>query len=183
MSEFLTELDVLKDVSHRLDAAHIPFMLTGSLAMSFYALPLMTRDIDLVVELPKAAPGVIARLFEPDYYVSAEWIADAVRHSTLFNLIHQASVIKVDCIVRKLSRYRIEEFQRRQRVQASGFETWIATKEDLILSKLAWFAESNSERQLADLKNLLPTGFDAAYVAGWVRELGLTESWKHAASG
>ena len=90
MSEFLTELDVLKDVSRRLDAAHIPFMLTGSLAMSFYALPRMTRDIDLVVELPKVAPASRNDSSLPTTF-RKKWIANAIRHSTLFNLIHQAS--------------------------------------------------------------------------------------------
>jgi len=183
MSAFFTELDVLRDVSERLESAHIPFMLTGSLALNFYALPRMTRDIDLVVEVSGIAPQVIAGLFEPDYYVSEEGIADALKHSTLFNLIHHGSVIKVDCIVRKKSPFRTEEFARRKRLTSGAIETWIATKEDLILSKLEWFAQSGSERQLSDLKNLLPTGFDAEYVAHWVGELGLTESWKCAAAG
>jgi hypothetical protein len=38
---------VLRDVSTRLDAAELPFMLTGSLALNFYAQPRMTRDVDL----------------------------------------------------------------------------------------------------------------------------------------
>jgi hypothetical protein len=33
------ELDVLRDVSARFDRAAIPFMLTGSLAMNYYAVP------------------------------------------------------------------------------------------------------------------------------------------------
>jgi len=40
------ELDVVRDVSHRLDAAGLEFMLTGSMAMNFYAQPRMTRDIE-----------------------------------------------------------------------------------------------------------------------------------------
>lgn len=40
------ELDVLRDVSHRLESAGIAFMLTGSMAMNYYAQPRMTRDID-----------------------------------------------------------------------------------------------------------------------------------------
>jgi hypothetical protein len=46
-----TELDVLKLVSERLAAAEIPFMLTGSLALAYYATPRMTREVDLVVQL------------------------------------------------------------------------------------------------------------------------------------
>ena len=34
-----TELDVLRDVSRRLESAGISFMLTGSVAMNYYAQP------------------------------------------------------------------------------------------------------------------------------------------------
>ena len=44
------ELDVLKSVAARLGEAGIPYMVTGSMAANFYAVPRMTRDIDLVVE-------------------------------------------------------------------------------------------------------------------------------------
>ena len=46
-----TELDLLRDVSQRLESSGVAFMLTGSMAMNFYAQPRMTRDIDLVVKL------------------------------------------------------------------------------------------------------------------------------------
>jgi hypothetical protein len=40
------ELDILRDVSRRLDSEGIAFMLTGSVAMNYCAQPRMTRDID-----------------------------------------------------------------------------------------------------------------------------------------
>ena len=43
------ELDLLKDVALRLGEAGIDYMTTGSLAMSFYAAPRMTRDIDIII--------------------------------------------------------------------------------------------------------------------------------------
>lgn len=42
-----TELDILRDVSQRLESAGIAYMLTGSVAMNYYAQLRMTRDIDL----------------------------------------------------------------------------------------------------------------------------------------
>ena len=64
-----SELEVLLDVVARLDGAGIGYMLTGSVAMSVYAEPRMTRDIDVVVELDSVAAGTVVRLFSPDYYV------------------------------------------------------------------------------------------------------------------
>lgn len=45
------EFEVMRDVTERLEAAEIPYMLTGSMALNYYAQPRMTRDIDFVVEL------------------------------------------------------------------------------------------------------------------------------------
>ena len=39
----LNELDILKDVCTRLEKARIQYMLTGSMAMNYYAQPRMTR--------------------------------------------------------------------------------------------------------------------------------------------
>jgi hypothetical protein len=39
------ELDVLRIVGERLDRAGVPFMLTGSFALSYYGRPRMTRDL------------------------------------------------------------------------------------------------------------------------------------------
>jgi len=170
----LTELDVLKDVCSRLDRAGIEYMLTGSMAMSYYAQPRMTRDIDLVVALePREAEKVVAA-FEPDYYVPPD-VATSIRERAMFNLLHLDSVVKVDMMVRKDEHYRREEFQRRQLVSLPGFETWIAAKEDLILSKLVWANDSGSELQLRDVRNLLASGADFAYLRRWAAYLGVNQ--------
>ncbi len=67
----------------------------------------------------------------------------------MFNVIHQESVIKVDCIIRKDTVYRRVEFNRRSRVEIADFRTFLVSKEDLILSKLAWAKDSRSELQIS----------------------------------
>ena len=171
------ELDIVRDVSARLDSAGLAYMLTGSMAMNYYAQPRMTRDIDLVIALRSGDTERIVRLFSPDYYVSREAVDSSIAHESLFNLIHQESVIKVDCIVRKQNEYRRAEFDRRQRIKIRDFETWIVSKEDLILSKLFWAKDSHSEQQLRDVKNLIATGCDRPYIERWTAPLGLDKLW------
>ncbi len=100
------ELDIVRDVSQRLDRAAIAYMLTGSMAMNYYAQPRMTRDIDMVVALGAADANKIVDLFRHDYYVSEDAVRDSIATESIFNLIHNESVIKVDCIVRKSTPYR-----------------------------------------------------------------------------
>jgi hypothetical protein len=171
------ELDVLRDVSGRLDRAGIPFMLTGSLAMNYYATPRMTRDIDVVAELEQPDVSRIVGLFEDDYYVSSEAVADAVRDRSSFNLIEQTRVMKVDIFPRKRDPFRESEFARRRAVTIAGFSTWLVTAEDLVLAKLLWARGSRSGVQLRDVRALLHGAIDRDYIAKWVRTLGLQDLW------
>lgn len=172
------ELDIVRDVSNRLDGAGIGYMLTGSMAMNYYAQPRMTRDIDVVVALRPADAARVVQLFGADYYVSREAVDSSIAHESLFNLIHNESVIKVDCIVRKRSEYRLAEFARRQRIRIEDFETWIVSKEDLILSKLFWAKDSRSELQLRDVKNLISSGCDRDYIGRWTQVLEIANLWE-----
>jgi hypothetical protein len=169
----LTELDILKDVTSKFDKLGIQYMLTGSLAMSYYVQPRMTRDIDLVVEIYPGMIESIEQIFNTDYYLSIDSIKDAVKNEFIFNLIHNKSSIKVDCIVRKNDTYRKIEFERRKKIQLAGTNIFIVSKEDLVISKLFWIKESNSELQKSDVKNLLISGFNKEYLLNWVEKLNL----------
>jgi hypothetical protein len=172
------ELDVVRDVSARFERAGVAFMLTGSMAMNYYAEPRMTRDIDLVVALSAGDSEVIVRNFEQDYYVSREAVREAIAREGMFNLIHNETVIKVDVIVRKSSLYRRSEFERRARIHIEDFSTYIVSKEDLIISKLCWARDSHSELQLRDIRNLIATGCDRGYIDSWTNELGVHNLWQ-----
>jgi hypothetical protein len=169
----MNEIDIVRDISRSFEQADIPYMLTGSMAMNYYAQPRMTRDIDVVIAISQEDVAGVAALFRPDYYLSEQSIRESLAHESIFNLIHHESVIKVDCIIRKSSEYRRIEFERRQKISIRDFTTFIVSKEDLIISKLAWAKDSHSEIQLGDVRNLLATGFDSEYLEHWTRELGL----------
>lgn len=169
------ELDIVSDVSERLTRAGIPFMLTGSMAMNAYAQPRLTRDVDVVIEVEATDVSRLLSTFRPEYYIDNEAVSRAIHHESLFNIIHQEWVFKVDCIVRKHTPYRALEFTRRQRLQIGGCETWVVSKEDLILSKLCWGNDSKSEFQARDIRNLLVTGYDHDYVTKWAANLDVAE--------
>jgi hypothetical protein len=133
----MNEIDIVRDISRRFEKAEISYMLTGSMAMNYYAQPRMTRDIDVVIAMGPKDVGRVAALFQPDYYVREENIRESVAHESIFNLIQQ-------------------------KISIRDFSTFLASKEDLIISKLAWAKDSHSEVQLGDVRNLLDTGYDAA---------------------
>src|SRR5688572_13686068 len=119
------ELTALRDVCARLDGVGIAYMLTGSLAMSFYARPRMTRDIDLVVALETAETERLVGALGADYHADAGAIAAATRGGRPWNIIHLPSVVKIDLIPRKDTPYRRTEFERRRRIELAGVPLWI----------------------------------------------------------
>jgi hypothetical protein len=179
------ELEVLTTVTGRLEGAGIAYMVTGSLAGNYYAVPRMTRDIDLVVEL---SPGDVDRfcaLFEREFYLDRDAVRASVGDRGVFNLIHEAHVVKVDCIVRKDSEYRRTEFTRRRRGAVEGHELALVAPEDLIISKLDWMRESRSEVQLADVRNILASvpDLDRQYLTYWTERLDLGALYREALDG
>jgi len=169
-------LEVLEDVVDRLRRARVPYMISGSVAMNHYAVPRMTRDLDLVVELSPEDAARFESAFGGDYYLDSGAVKRAIDHRGMFNAIHLEHVFKVDFIVRKDSEYRRLEFSRRRETEVEGVSLSIVRPEDLLLSKLDWARDSRSETQLHDIRNLIAAvpGLDWTYVRTWAGHLGLT---------
>jgi hypothetical protein len=174
------ELEVLKEVARRLDGTGIAYMITGSTAANFYAVPRMTRDIDIVVELSERDIGKFILAFEKDHYLEPETVRKAVKNKGMFNLIHDQYIIKVDFVVRKDTPYRRREFSRKKKISVDGENLYIVAPEDLILSKLVWAKDSKSEIQLRDVQNLLQSvkGLDRRYLARWGKQLGVDSLYR-----
>lgn len=170
------ELEVLRVVVDRLKGANVSHMLTGSVAMAWYAQPRQTRDIDIVVDLPESKIDLVVDAFSADFYVDRDMVLDEVRRHGMFNMIQDAAAMKVDMIVRKTDPYANEAFRRRRSIEiAPGLVLDIISAEDLVLSKLAWAKEGESELQLRDVRNLLRSvkDLDRAYLDRWTGLLGL----------
>lgn len=172
MSEIIEPNEILRDVVERFKSLRVNYMLTGSMAMMYYATPRYTADIDIVIELHSDETAKISTVFEPDYYVPHNRIRDAVARPSMFNLIHHASSFKIDCIIKKDNEFQQNAFANRVKVNYFDFEVWIIRKEDLIISKLLWAKDTRSDFQMRDIINLMNFGFEKSYVENWSEKLG-----------
>lgn len=170
-------IDALSDFTARMDILRIPYMVTGSFAMNSYVPARTTMDVDVILEIKAGDESRIESALAGDYYVNANSIRRALGDESMFNVINNKEAVKIDCIVRKSSVFEKTKFQRRQRKTIFGVEFWVISKEDLILSKLRWAAESLSERQFADVRALLDSGVDHPYIDEWLGREGLSGVW------
>ena len=112
------------------------------------------------------------------YYLEADALRDEVARRGMFNLIHQRSIIKVDFVLQKDGAYDRVAFGRRRQVDVDGVRLWLISPEDLVIRKLLWGRDGDSELQLRDVGNILAMAdaLDHAYIERWVQEFAL-EPW------
>lgn len=176
------ELEVIREVTQRLEEAKIPYVISGSIAANYYTMPRMTRDIDIVVEMKACDVERFSRLFRDDFFIDQDMVADEVRKRGMFNLIHTKYVMKIDFILRKDSPWQEEAFKRRKKITVGNAPVWLISPEDLILAKLLWAKDSLSELQLKDVGNLLKTvgSLDRIYLDQWLKVLELGSVYQKA---
>lgn len=176
------ELEVLKDVAEKLDDASVKYLVSGSVAMNFYAQPRMTRDIDIVVALKSKDVGRFVNLFDKVFYIERETVLEEVLRRGVFNIIHNKYIIKIDFIVQKDDEFSSAVFERRKRIEVDKIKIWVISPEDLVLSKLLWAKDSLSEMQLRDVRNILDVvkDLDLGYINMWVEKLGLKHVFEKA---
>lgn len=183
----MTPEDVLRVVVRALEAAEIPYMLTGSFASAYHATPRATQDIDLVISPTREALRALVAAFPHDRYYAEESAAlDALEREGQFNVIDIETGWKVDFIIRRSRPFSRTEFDRRQQVDLGGVPLFIASAEDLVIAKLEWAKAGGSERQLEDAASVLRMRgreVDMIYIGRWVQELGLQDQWDRVSKG
>lgn len=172
---FEDQKSVLKDVIERFEKLEIPYMLSGSMAMISYAMMRMTNDIDIVIEAKSEDAPKIIKEFEADYYVPQNRVKDSIHRQSMFNLLHQTKIVKIDCVLRKDTEFQKLAFSNRRKIKFTDFDVWTISRDDLILSKLNWAKKSRSEMQMRDVASIIRNGYDKEYVELWAEKLDVTD--------
>jgi hypothetical protein len=162
----------------------VPYYIGGSVASSAYGVARATLDVDMVSDLKPEHVHPLVEMLESDYYIDEEMILDAIHRSSSFNLMHLETMLKVDVFVVKDRPYYREAFKRKRKdsldEEQGAAEFYLASSEDIILSKLEWFRMGGnvSERQWGDVLGVLKVqgdSLDVKYLRYWAAELGIAD--------
>ncbi len=166
--------DFLRTLIQFFDTNNIPYMLSGSVAMSTYTLPRFTRDIDFIVHLKPSDALLMSNFFMDGYYCDEDSIREAIAREGMFNIIDNKSFYKADFVILKDDPYQRTEFGRRKQEDVFDLKIWVVAPEDLLLSKLIWIQHLQSVQQTEDIKLLAEVkNLDWNYIHGWIKELKL----------
>ncbi len=175
MSPSSVEFPTLWKVIDRLGRENISYMLTGSMAVNVYGHARATNDFDIVLQINRHHVPKLIKLFEKDFYISREAIEEALRQQSMFNVIDNETIFKVDFIIAKEDPFSRQQFERRQKITVGDKEIYVISPEDLILSKLEWSQTSLSEIQERDIQNILrilDKNMDWQYLEKWANAKG-----------
>ncbi len=174
--------ELLERLVVALDRIGIPYLVTGSVAAMAYGEPRLTNDIDIVAAIgDRDVVALIDAFPSAEFYISEEMIRDAIRDHTQFNIIHPASGIKINVVIRKDTPFDTSRFGRIRRVLPSGtYVANFAAPEDIIIMKMKYYLDGGSEKHLRDITGILKISgaeLDRGYIEEWSARLGLTEIW------
>jgi len=176
--------EVLGRITTHLAESGIAYMLVGSFASSFHGALRSTHDIDLMIEAtPDQLRTLIPALQRQGYYAELDAALDACRHESLFNVIDSATGWKIDLIFRRSRPFDQEEFRRRRAANLYDIQLFVASAEDVIISKLEWAKLGGSQRQIEDVARVMAAQWktlDQVYLSKWIGELDLQEQWSAA---
>lgn len=168
--------DILIYVVDVLERLEISYMITGSIAVSYYGIPRLTHDVDIIIEIGAAKVEEVASSFGEGFYISGEAIRDAVMRRGMFNAIHSKSGFKVDFWLVKKELYDQTRFNRKMAHRLLGRDVYITSPEDLLIIKLIWHKDSGSDKHFQDalgLYRMQVDSLDMKYLRKWCDELSV----------
>ncbi len=180
-SELPEPIAVALVVAAALDSLGVPYYVGGSLASALYGVSRATMDVDLVAGLRPEHAEPLAHSLTGQFYVDAQMIHEAISLRRSFNVIHLATMLKVDVFVSKASDYAQTQLKRRvSREVGAGRQVFFASAEDIVLAKMEWYRMGGqvSDRQWNDILGVLRIQgqrLDRGYLGRWAAELGISD--------
>lgn len=181
ISDNLTPVILLViDVLERLD---VPYFIGGSIASMMHGVVRTTLDADIIADIREDQVESFVNALADEFYLDSGSIHDAIRRRRCFNIIHLASMFKIDIFIPCWDAYLREEFQRCEQMALTQFPRQtvrVASVEDTILTKLVWYRLGGhvSERQWRDIIELCKIHhdhLDFAYLDQWALVLQVLE--------
>lgn len=174
--------DLQRHVVNVLERLDVPYFITGSTATIFFGEPRFTNDLDVVADLTTAhLPAFLSAFAKDDFYVSEDAVRSAINSRGQFNIIHPTSGLKVDVMLPKSLEIDRSRLMRRVRVHpAEDYQAWFSSPEDIILKKLEFYRDGESDKHLRDVASVMKIRadkIDRAYISHWAAALGLQEIW------
>jgi hypothetical protein len=156
-------------IADRLDEEHLPYAISGALALAAHGVPRMTKDVDLAVFTATESLDRLFTALDRSGAVFDRRVARLdIQRMALFRV--RCGSVLVDLFISSPEHHQ-ETLARRLRLAGrDGREHWYLSAEDLAVHKLALFRPRDRD----DLRGLFAvqgTRLDLAYVRRWIEAI------------
>ncbi|PJE57426.1 MAG: hypothetical protein COU82_02140 [Candidatus Portnoybacteria bacterium CG10_big_fil_rev_8_21_14_0_10_38_18] len=179
--EIINPEKLLLKVVKILSNLKIDYFITGGYAVSVWGRPRSTADIDIVIKIIEAKITLLTkalRKISKAGYIDEGIAKEAVKKKDEFNFIDSDTGLKVDFWVMKGDKLSQIEFSRKIEKKIDGQKVYFISPENLILSKLEWYKQTDSNRHLEDIQSILIISgkkLDFNYLKRGAKDLGSLE--------
>jgi hypothetical protein len=153
-----------------LEAAGVPYMIVGSLASNFHGVPRSTRDADIVVQLSAGSLERLRRELAPGLRLQPQGSFETVTGTIRHVIVLAGSPFVCELFQLSDDPHDVERFARRARAQVLAHTAYVATAEDMIVTKLRWAAGAGRSKDREDIRNIIAVqgaGLDWEYLDRW----------------
>ncbi len=176
-------IEALLLVVAALEKLDVKYVVGGSYASSAHGDARSTNDIDILAAISVNQARALAAELKDKFYADELAIEHAVKAKQHFNVIDTDTMFKVDIFPSKRTEFEKQELERRQIAiidpdrKATAF---VATAEDTILAKLAWYRLGGevSDQQWRDILGVLKrqrNRLDFEYLRRWADDLKVSD--------
>jgi hypothetical protein len=162
--------DIVLAVIDFLNENAVPYMLVGSLATNVYCVPRSTEDGDVVVQTSVTEVARQISRWRADFQFDPQLTFESVTATTKVVLRTTGHAFEVELFQLSNDEHDQARFSRRIQVRTMDRKVWIASLEDMIITKLRWSQHAGREKDISDARNLIGVQgdfVDWTYVEQW----------------
>lgn len=170
----MTSDEVIVAVIDALEAVDMPFMVVGSVSTNFYGIPRSTRDADFVIQASPPFAAFAERL-GPHIRLAAQTSFEGVTGTVRHRIEASGTPFTVELFELSDDAHDVSRFSRRRRVELFGRQVFVATAEDVVITKLRWAMRPGREKDVDDVRSVIAIQWDAldwTYVEQWCSQHG-----------
>lgn len=160
----------MRDVVRALELAAVPYMVVGSLSSNLYGIPRSTKDADFVVQLGNTPITDITRHLGPSYVLDDQMSFETVTGTSRLKMRHPASAFVIELFLISDDPHDRERFARRKSVRYDGHDVFVATAEDVVITKLRWSRHGKRAKDIDDVRSVITVSgasLDWPYIRRW----------------
>jgi hypothetical protein len=157
-----------------IEAANIPYLATGSLASTAYAIPRASKDADFVLQMAHRYPEEIMKHLGAEFVLDEQMSFESIT-GTMRWIVHIPTIdFDIELFILSEDPFHQERFRRRKIIEHHpmlGCSVVLPSAEDVIVQKIRW-GRPKDKVDVFDVMCVQAGNLDWSYIESWCDKHG-----------